>query len=309
MRLSVIVPIYKVEDSLDRCVSSIVAQNCPATEIILVDDGSPDSCPDICDQWERRNASIRVIHKANGGLSDARNAGIQVAKGDYITFVDSDDYLSPDTYTPLMEMLESMPEADMLEYSISIDNESHSLPLTMPDNTHNGFKAYWLDSKAYQHSYAWNKIFRKELFGNVMFPVGRVFEDIHTLPQLLSHSHKIITTSRGCYHYCINSSGITTNAKGQQWTMLLDSHVSILSKWFHGNTLAEETYYMHVLNIQLYTYGLTATPPLLPNCHISHPLSLQGWIMKTKALALNILGINNLCRLYRTTLRILRLRS
>ena len=134
MRLSVIVPIYKVEDSLDRCVSSIVAQNCPATEIILVDDGSPDSCPDICDQWERRNASIRVIHKANGGLSDARNAGIQVAKGDYITFVDSDDYLSPDTYTPLMEMLESMPEADMLEYSISIDNESHSLPLTMPDN-------------------------------------------------------------------------------------------------------------------------------------------------------------------------------
>ncbi|MBR5775073.1 MAG: glycosyltransferase [Bacteroidaceae bacterium] len=92
--LSVIVPVYRVEDTLERCVESLLEQDCPSMEIILVDDGSPDRCPQLCDAWAVRDSRIRVLHKPNGGLSDAGNAGIGIAAGDYLTFVDSDDYLS-----------------------------------------------------------------------------------------------------------------------------------------------------------------------------------------------------------------------
>lgn len=93
--ISVIVPIYKVEAYLDRCVQSIVDQTYANLEILLVDDGSPDRCPEICDAWSQRDPRIRVIHKKNGGLSDARNVGIDAAKGDWLAFVDSDDYIMP----------------------------------------------------------------------------------------------------------------------------------------------------------------------------------------------------------------------
>ena len=94
--VSVIVPIYKVEDYLDECVKSIVDQTYKNIEIILVDDGSPDHCPQKCDKWAKKDLRIRVVHKQNGGLSSARNAGLDVAKGEYIAFVDSDDFISPD---------------------------------------------------------------------------------------------------------------------------------------------------------------------------------------------------------------------
>ena len=92
--VSVIVPVYKVEPYLDRCVASILAQTYPNLEVILVDDGSPDNCPALCDAWAPRDARIRVIHKKNGGQSDARNVGLDAASGAYISFVDSDDYIA-----------------------------------------------------------------------------------------------------------------------------------------------------------------------------------------------------------------------
>lgn len=92
--VSVIVPVYKVEPYLDRCVASILAQTYPNLEVILVDDGSPDNCPALCDAWAQRDARIRVIHKKNGGISDARNVGLDAASGAYISFVDSDDYIA-----------------------------------------------------------------------------------------------------------------------------------------------------------------------------------------------------------------------
>lgn len=106
MKLSIIVPVYKVEQYLDKCVESILAQTFTDYEIILVDDGSPDNCGQMCREWERRDGRIRTIHKENGGLSDARNAGIDIAKGDYIGFVDSDDYIKPDMFEVLVANLE-----------------------------------------------------------------------------------------------------------------------------------------------------------------------------------------------------------
>ena len=96
--ISVIVPIYKVEAYLERCIRSIVNQTYKNLEIILVDDGSPDSCPDICDVWKEKDDRIKVIHKKNGGLSDARNAGMQIMTGTYISYIDSDDWVANDMY-------------------------------------------------------------------------------------------------------------------------------------------------------------------------------------------------------------------
>lgn len=101
--ISVIVPVYKAEEKLDRCVESIVGQTYRNLEIILVDDGSPDSSPELCDEWATKDSRIKVVHKKNGGASSARNAGISAATGEYITFVDSDDWIEPDMYSSLLE--------------------------------------------------------------------------------------------------------------------------------------------------------------------------------------------------------------
>ena len=106
MKLSVVIPVYRVESTLDRCVESVLRQHVDDMEVILVDDGSPDRCPQLCDEWARRDSRIRVVHKPNGGLSDARNAGIDIATGDYIAFVDSDDWIADDTYAPLLERMD-----------------------------------------------------------------------------------------------------------------------------------------------------------------------------------------------------------
>ena len=102
-KISVIVPVYKVEKYLDKCVESIVNQTYKNLEIILVDDGSPDNCPAMCDEWAEKDERIRVIHKENGGLADARNAGMDIATGDYIGFVDSDDWIEPNMYEVLLK--------------------------------------------------------------------------------------------------------------------------------------------------------------------------------------------------------------
>lgn len=103
--VSVIVPVYKAEPYLDRCVASILAQTYPNLEVILVDDGSPDNCPALCDAWAQRDARIRVIHKKNGGQSDARNVGLDAASGAYISFVDSDDYIAENFIETLYDLL------------------------------------------------------------------------------------------------------------------------------------------------------------------------------------------------------------
>ena len=115
--LSVIVPIYNVEDYLNRCVDSIINQTYKNLEIILVDDGSPDNCPQMCDDYAKKDSRIRVVHKENGGLSDARNAGMKVATGEYVSFIDSDDYISLDFYETLFQTMVDN-DSDIVECSV-----------------------------------------------------------------------------------------------------------------------------------------------------------------------------------------------
>lgn len=302
--LSIIIPVYCVEKSLDRCLQSIVQQSFTDWEAILVDDGSPDRCPAICDAWAKRDSRITVIHKANGGLSDARNTGIDIAKGDYITFVDSDDFIAPDTYLPLMQQLAKRPEIDILEYSLICQYGSpQEKKIVFGNCAYTDLRTYWLDGQAYQHSYACNKLFRRSLFDEVRFPKGTVFEDLHTLPLLLEHARLTVTTSLGLYYYCANSEGITHRASGPELKMLLQGHIIMYDKLNLQHSATEEAYYMHILNIQLSTSLLTGEPPQLPDRKISHPLQLESNSAKIKAISLNLLGINNLCRIYRILFR------
>ncbi len=281
MILSVIIPVYRVEDTLNRCVESVLRQNVSDMEDILVDDGSTDCCPQMCDEWADKDCRIRVIHKANGGLSDARNAGLDVAKGELITFVDSDDYLADDTYQPLLPL---MSDCDILEFSIA--NK-----LTLHDRTYHDIDEYWLKERAYRHTYACNKIFRRHLFDHIRFPKGKVFEDAYTLPLLLKLSKTVRTTSKGFYHYSVNPNGITAKANGQQLAQLLEAHLS-------NDMPIDDEYYMHLVNIQMDVCEQTRGPVTLPLRQVK-TAALSNRV-KIKAIALNLLGIKILCRISKT---------
>ena len=287
MKLSIIIPVYRVEATLDRCIESVLNQNLDDFEVILVDDGSPDDCPKMCDGWAEKDARIRVIHQANKGLSGARNAGIDIAQGEYITFVDSDDYIAENTYVPLMQMLESDSTIDMIEYPTrDFDFNPPTVYTSMDD--------YWYLGQAYLHTYAWNKIYRSPLFNNIRFPQGVVFEDANTLPLILNEVHKVVTTHQGFYNYTANPEGITHKADGKALDMLLKPHAEIIRNSTR-NDAAFQQYYMHVLNIQMDVFELTGNALILPQRSISIG-NVRG-ILKLKALLLNLLGIKTLCKL------------
>lgn len=222
VKLSIIIPVYNVANTLCRCVESVVAQGCMDSEIILVDDGSPDICPVLCDELASRYDSVKVLHKTNGGLSSARNHGLDHAQGDYVTFIDSDDILAPDTLAPLMQTLTEHPEYDILEYSVSVHHGHESqYMLQLPDKVWKSAKSYWLGTKGWNHCYAWNKIYRRGLFSKVRFPEGRIFEDTWCYPEILRQEPRIVTTSRGLYLYMWNDNGITAGTSKRKLIQLL----------------------------------------------------------------------------------------
>ena len=299
MKLSIIIPVYRVEATLNRCIESVVTQDFNDFELILVDDGSPDNCPQLCDSWAAKDQRISVIHKSNGGLSDARNAGIDIAQGDYLTFIDSDDYIAEQTLAPLMLKLTENPDIDILEYPVFVFYGSPKQYMLdfQGDMVYHDMDDYWFEDQAYQHSYACNKIYRTGLFQDVRFPKDIIFEDIHTLPQLLKKAKTVMTTSQGLYYYCMNDSGITATADGNALRMLLQPHVEIIRNCQRQDR-DFQIYYLHVLNIQMDVYELTGDDPILP-FHTLSPSHFEG-VPKLKAIVLNMLGINNICKLNKT---------
>ena len=283
MKLSVIIPVYQVEQTLEQCVGSVLHQDFEDMEIILVDDSSPDNCPQMCDTLQEKHPEIRVIHQSNGGLSAARNTGIAAAKGEYITFVDSDDWLDDNTLRPLMEMLSTNPDIDLLEYPVDIKQETR---LQLSDNRYINPADYWTATQAYTHTYAWNKVYRASLFREVSFPEGKVFEDVWTIPRILQHALVIATTGSGLYHYRKNPSGITAQAKGDELTSLLEAHLS-------SPYPAPLSY---LLNIQLDVFRFTRRILLPDNLPTTKADSFKDNI---KQKLYKTLGINRLCKIHK----------
>ena len=211
-RLSVIVPVYKVEKYIHNCVDSILNQTFSDFEVILVDDGSPDRCGEICDSYASLDKRIKVIHQSNGGLSAARNKGIEIARGEIIGFVDSDDEISADMYEKMLQYLDDNQLDIVCADTYSVKNEKKTFRPRYPedklfsrDEAINEILTGRLDNAAP------NKIFKRSVIGEIRFPFGRVYEDVATVYRYIYRSKKVGYMCQPYYYYYKRPGSITKN--------------------------------------------------------------------------------------------------
>ncbi len=213
--ISVIIPIYKVEQYLDKCIKSVVNQTYQNLEIILVDDGSPDKCPAICDKWKKIDNRIKVIHKPNGGLSDARNAGLKLATGDYIAFVDSDDYIDEDMYEFLVNQI-SLSNADIAICNLDYVDINGKIMKNVTTGNNGCFTskeilAKWCGEDFVYYVVVWNKLYKRKCWDNVYFPKGKINEDNFVMYRVFFNSNNIVCSKERKYKYVQRNDSIMSN--------------------------------------------------------------------------------------------------
>lgn len=212
--ISVIVPVYKVEPYLHKCVDSILDQTYKNLEVILVDDGSPDNCGAICDAYASQDNRVKVIHKENGGLSSARNAGLDMMNGAYVGFVDSDDWIEPQMYEVLLDLMLHY-DAQMALGGVADEVLCDETVRTVKTSDY-GHTPFAEDSisaikRFFQGSWAaWDKLYQAELFKELRFPLGEINEDEAIAVHLLDRSHRVCYTNEVFYHYLRRPESITT---------------------------------------------------------------------------------------------------
>lgn len=270
IKLSIIVPIYGVDQYLRKCVDSLLAQDLPLSEyeIILVDDESPDTCPQICDEYAAAHENIRVIHRENGGLSAARNSGIEIAQSDYLMFVDSDDYIEPNVLKGLMAQVER-DNLDVLRYRLQYVRQvdvKHldaarfdSSNLDAAQLEYQVFNPYkkdpfngndysevptdgvsFLNSRMNTQCYAWQFILRRDLIytlhtthstseNNVLFTPGIYFEDTDWTPRMLCKAKIVASTNTVVYNYLMREGSITNAVNRNKQQKVLDDKMHLIA--------------------------------------------------------------------------------
>ncbi|MBO4838264.1 MAG: glycosyltransferase family 2 protein [Lachnospiraceae bacterium] len=210
--ISIVVPVYKVEGLLDRCVRSILGQTVPDWELILVDDGSPDSCGALCDAWAEKDSRIFVIHQVNGGLSAARNSGIARASGEWLAFLDSDDWWA-ESFLEEMLAAAQQQEADLSICGWTLEYEDGRTPedrLPEPGVFTSREALMTLSGPdGVLYVTAWNRLIRRSLWGDLQFPPGKLHEDEFTAHLLLDRTEKTAVLARPLVHYWQRSGSIT----------------------------------------------------------------------------------------------------
>ena len=199
--VSIIVPVYNVEPYLRRCVDSLLRQNYTDFELILVDDGSPDNCGAICDEYATADDRVCVIHKPNGGLSDARNAGLKIAGGEYVAFVDSDDWVAENCLERLMDALEET-GADICECAVLRTSGEEEAPVQgapVVYKTKEALEELIRDGVFHQH--VWNKLYRREVVEGILFPKGKTNEDEFWTYQVFGKAKKVAKIPDILYFY------------------------------------------------------------------------------------------------------------
>lgn len=213
-KVSVIVPIYKVEKYLNKCIQSIVNQTYDNLEILLIDDGSPDNCPKICDEWAEKDKRIKVFHKKNGGLSDARNFGIIKATGTYIYFIDSDDYIHEEMIATLYnDIIETHSDMSCVNYlKVTENQENIKLVLESEREILSPLEAHKLSFSTTKFgNYVWNKLYKKELFDNIQFPISKKMEDLAIMYLLIDKCKQICFNNVSLYFYVQREGSILSN--------------------------------------------------------------------------------------------------
>lgn len=235
-QISVIIPIYNVEKYLRRCIESIRNQSYNNLEIILVDDESPDNCPNICDEYCELDERIKVIHQRNAGLSGARNAGIDIAKGEYLVFVDSDDFLAQDFIEVLyLAAKDTNSDIAMCKYEYvkgDVLTQSHKLGdnyvysgIQMIENMYSPDGAFYV--------VAWNKLYRRTLFQRIRYPQGRIHEDEATTHQLYYAARQAVFVDRYLYGYFVGGESITRkkfNRNRLDWAWAVEQRLDFLEE-------------------------------------------------------------------------------
>lgn len=203
-KISVIVPVYKVEAFLDRCVQSIVNQSYKNLEIILVDDGSPDNCPAMCDAWANKDSRVKVIHKKNGGLSDARNAGMTIATGELMGFVDSDDWIAPDMYQHLHDLM-TADNSDIAACGVKMvwEDGTPSRFLTKSGccvlDREEAMRA--IIDESWLKQPVWYKLYKTTLIRTISFPAGKYHEDVFWSYQAVGKAQRVSVSDEIGYYY------------------------------------------------------------------------------------------------------------
>ena len=330
MKLSIIIPVYKAEQTLDCCIESVLSQNVPDMEVILIDDGSPDKCPKLCDRWALKDKRIKVIHKQNGGPGSARNMALDIAQGTYVTFIDSDDALAENTLLPIIEYLQrekvTSPLApwgegvrrtgeglqvrgliDILEYPahLYIGNPKER-KLTF-DNAifdisgQEAKQSLWLDNKLYTHCYSCNKVFRRSLFDGIRYSeTVTLGEDIQLIAQLLKKARNYATINTGMYLYYFNGESISGSLKYAQ--ELLSSHLYAVEQLGIDIYSKDSRYlYLTMLNFQIDAYRFAKTETIEPILKANPiPLHYARNVKElVKILIMRIFGVKALCSMFR----------
>ena len=237
--ISVIVPVYRVEEYLERCVKSILSQTYENLEVILVDDGSPDQCPAICDACAEKDARVKVIHQENKGLSGARNAGIDAASGEYLAFVDSDEYVSPHFIEELYQLLQDTGCAigqcrfSYVKGDGLVEEGDSAFCIYRGESLME--QLYGPEEKATCFVVAWNKLYRAELFKEtgIRYPEGRIHEDEATTYRLFHEAKKLAFLDRALYGYYTENGGSITSvfsAKRLQWLTAHEERIAFFKK-------------------------------------------------------------------------------
>ena len=219
--VSIIIPVYKAEHYLDACMRSVVGQSCTDLEILLVDDGSPDRSPEMCDAWAARDPRVRVLHRKNGGAASARNAGLDAATGDFIFFADADDLLEPDAIEYLVKAEQQYGTDLVIGNMLYVDAENH--PMAEPDFT--GFTdtvrtvdEVWehyfaLDNRKVYYVVVWNKLYKRAMFDTLRFRDGKRYEDQFFMLDVLRRCQTVACLGYQGYRY-VQHSGSTMAVAG-----------------------------------------------------------------------------------------------
>lgn len=274
--ISIIVPIYKVQKFIHQCVDSIIAQSCKDIEIVLVDDGSPDNCPQICDAYAKKDNRVKVVHKPNGGLMSARQAGLKASTGDYIGFVDGDDWIEPDMYEHFSDMIQKYdPDMVMCEFYYSYPDKE------MPSEQ-NLEKVYYNKNELVTQIYptmlfkepyyrfgvnpcCWSKVYKREIIESVLYDVTpkiKIGEDAAFTYPCLVKANSLCYINKPLYHYRNNPDSMT-NVYDQNLENTIFIPVEILK-----NTFAEYNYnFSNSLDYYiLYMTNLVVRNEASPDC-------------------------------------------
>lgn len=314
-KLSIIVPVYNVQNYLERCVESILCQAFSNFELILVDDGSTDDSGNICDNLALKDARIIVVHKGNGGLSSARNAGLEIIKGQYISFIDSDDYLAGDYYSKAISILDQTPCVDMVilqyakiypTYEVSFFNHK--------DESFKKGQDVFLEQFA-NDAYAWLKIYRRKIFEDIRYPIGRILEDLCVIPELFQKIDCYVRIQpQGYYAYTQREDSIchikhtskTLNDIAYAYSGIIKLHKQ-QNKSLYIQTLA--TYSSGYLNLLMFCPNhiekdITDAFNSFTYSWIDIFVNRISWSQKLKLMLLKILGYDKLVLFYKPIYKI-----